>query len=224
VIAAGSTKTIPVAITVLAALVAGCGSEERAATSPPAPTATAADSPEHEAPHGFEPGHTAAVRRYYGEPHEHDGENASIEAKFHQPPKPATGGIGDTIVLTGTNIGVRVRATVTGVSEPAEVERRARPGKRWLAVGLRLRVTGIAILEDQLRQAVVSYAPGGKARVVAGVKASCSNGMDELIRVDVGHRARGCLLFEVPEDARPRELQLALEQVPAEAGGRWSLR
>ena len=57
-----------------------------------------------------------------------------------------------------------------------------------------------------------------------GVEADCSNGFDGTVRIDVGERARGCLLFELPESARPRELQLALETVPAEAGGRWRLR
>ena len=41
------------------------------------------------------------------------------------------------------------------------------------------------------------------------------------MRLDVSRQARGCVLFPATND--PQELQLALEQVPAEAGGRWEL-
>jgi hypothetical protein len=58
---------------------------------------------------------------------------------------------------------------------------------------------------------------------VLGVKAACSRGFDDVVRIDVGASARGCLLFQVPASARPRQFQLALEQVPAAAGGRWRL-
>ena len=58
------------AITVLAALLAGCGSGEpepsAATTAEPTPTPTP-ESPAHvKAAHGFEKGHSQAVRHYYG--------------------------------------------------------------------------------------------------------------------------------------------------------------
>ena len=56
---------------------------------------------------------------------------------------------------------------------------------------------------------------------VLGVEAPCSHGFEGLMRLDVARQARGCVLFPATTD--PRELQLALEQVPAEAGGRWEL-
>ena len=212
------------AIAVVAALAAGCGSgddQEPAAAATPVVTPTPTASSESEAEHGFEPGHSRAVREYYGDVH---GPEAGVEAEYHQPPKPATGGIGDTIVLTGSNIGVRQDVTVTKLIDPATTARRPRPGKRYVAVGLRMESTGITILDDDLNEGLLRYGAHGRARAVLGIKAGCSNGFQRMVRIDVGFGARGCVLFEVPRSARPRQFQLALEGVPAEAGGRWRLR
>lgn len=210
------------AIAAVAVLTAGCGSGDPApsAATTPAPTPTATP-PDNEAEHPFEKGHSRAVRDYYGSPHSHPGDN--IEAEYHQPPRPATGGIGDTITLTGSNIGVRLRVTLTGLSDPVTAARPPRKGTRYVGVNLRLKSTGITIHDDVIEDGLLRYG-GGKARPVMGVKSDCSNGFQGVVRIDVGHRARGCVLFRVPASARPRQFQLALEQVPAEAGGRWRLR
>jgi hypothetical protein len=208
-------------------LVAGCGGDDApraASTTPeattPTPTATATATVTAEP---FEKGHSRAVREYYGGGEAPVPPEADIEAEYHQPPRPATGAIGDTITLTGANIGVRLRTTVTGLVDPVGAARRPDAGKRHVGVGLRLKSTGIAVHDSPLQSARLRYA-GGAAEAVPGVEAECSNGFDGAVRIDVGDEARGCLLFQVPESARPRELLLALETVPAEAGGRWSLR
>jgi hypothetical protein len=216
-------------IAVLAAL-AGCGSNEPepAAVSTPTPdpelAASAAAEPDE---HVFQKGHSKAVRRYYAGAHADpvdDGSNAAVEEEYHQPPRPATGSLGDTIVLTGTNIGVRMRVTPTAVVDPVKGSRPPRDGTRYVAVRLRMRSTGITVLDGELREALLSYGGGRKAQPVLGVESACSNGFEGTVRIDVGNSARGCVLFEVPDGRRPRQLQLALEQVPAEAGGRWGLR
>jgi hypothetical protein len=218
-------------IVVVAAVIAGCGSDESppaAGTTTPTPTPEAvADEHGHEgeAPRGepFEKGHSRAVRKFYGGGDAPVAPEADIEAEYHQPPRPATGGIGDTITLTGTNIGVRLRTTVTGLVDPAEASRQPPAGKRYVGVALRLRSTGIAIHDSPIENALLRY-PGGAARPAPGVKAACSHGFEATVRIDDQAPARGCLLFALPEDAEPREFVLALETVPAEAGGRWSLR
>ena len=177
-----------------------------------------ADTVEHQ----FEKRHSAAVRKYYGDSHAHSTDG-DVEAEYHQPPRPAQAGLGDTITLTGSNIGVRARVTVTGVDGAVSVSRPASPGKRYVAVKLRLRSTGIAVLEGEQREALVRY-QGGAAPVVVGVKAVCSNGFDGTVRIGDQAPMKGCLLFELPRSARPRELQFALETVPVEVGGRWRLR
>jgi hypothetical protein len=54
------------------------------------------------------------------------------------------------------------------------------------------------------------------------VKAPCSKGFQDPLWIDVGSKQRGCLVFA--RTARPAELRFALEQVPADAGGKWNLR
>lgn len=218
-------------IVVVAILVAGCGSDDSlpaASTTTPTPTPEAVvDEHGHEAEAArgepFEKGHSRAVRKYYGGGEAPVAPESDIEAEYHQPPRPATGSIGDTITLTGTNIGVRLRTTVTGLVDAAEASREPPAGKRYVGVELRMRSTGIAIHDSPIENALLRY-PGGAARPAAGVKATCSHGFDDTVRIDDQRPARGCLLFALPEDAEPREFVLALETVPAEAGGRWSLR
>jgi hypothetical protein len=217
-------------IVALGILVAGCGSDDPppAASGPtPEPVADVQEE-EHghaDEPRGepFEKGHSRAVREFYGGGEAPVAPESDIEAEYHQPPRPATGKIGDTITLTGTNIGVRLETTVTELLDPLQAARPPHSGKRYVGIGLELESTGIAIHDSPLESARLRYT-GGAAKPVLGVKADCSNGFDGTVRIDVGLEADGCLVFEVPENAEPRELALALETIPPAAGGRWSLR
>jgi hypothetical protein len=194
-------------------LLAGCGGGENnnARTSTPTPAATEAEASRA---HDLE-GYSQGVIDYYGEPHEHAGDTSgNVEAEYHQPPKPAKAGMGETITLTGTNIGVRMEVTVTGVERVAD---------DLVAVKLRMNNTGITVYEAPLEHATVTY-PGGEPQGVAlDASAECSNGFDEVLRIDTARRRTGCLLFPADGDAVPERFQLALEVVPVEAGGIWNL-
>ena len=120
--------------------------------------------------------------------------DGDVEAEYHQPPRPATGGIGDAITLTGTNIGVRLRTTVTGLVDPAR-------DLRIAAARDALCRRGPAASQHRHRhprrpapeRAADATAGGRTAKPVLGVKASCSNGFDgTAVRIDVG--ARGARL------------------------------
>jgi hypothetical protein len=186
----------------LAALLAGCGESEPAPT--PAPRAT-----------GLE-GYSQGVRDYYVAVHPvpPDDSHAAVEAEYHQPPKPAEAGVGEAITLTGTNIGVRLRATV----------KRVRDAGAYTAVDLALENTGITVYEAPLRQAALTLPDGRTVPLEPGARAGCSHGLDaERVRIDVGKKRTGCLLFPRAGDEAPERLQLALEIVPTEAGGIWNL-
>jgi len=114
--------------------------------------------------------------------------------------------------------------TLEGLADPVAAARPPCDGMRHVGVRLHLRSTGIAVLEDELDNALLTDGAGRRARAITGVKAECSNGFQRLVRLDVSRRTRGCVLFEVPAAARPRQFLLGLEQVPAVAGGRWTLR
>jgi len=195
-----------------AALFAGCGGDDD--PSPPASTPASAEVHEDEAEHDLE-GYSEGVRRYYGTVHDHneiDDPNAAIEAEYHQPPQPAEAGLGEPITLTATNIGVRLAVTVTKVDTVDE----------HTSVHVKLESTGIAIFESEMNSATLTYGDGKPVPVDADAKAECSNGFDEYVRMDVGSTLEGCILFPKGDEA-PTRFQLALEQVPAEAGGIWNL-
>jgi hypothetical protein len=210
-------------IAVLAAVAGGCGSDEPA-PSAGTPAANEAAPEPAATVQGFEPGHSEAVREFYGGDEGVPADpNSDVEAEFHQPPRPAVGGIGDTITLTGLNIGVRIDVTLTRLVDPAETARPPRRGMRYVGVALRMVSTGGANHESRLVSARLRYG-GRAAEPVFGVEAKCSRGFDGVVVVEVGRRARGCLLLQVPERARLREFTLALEQLAAAVGGRWRLR
>jgi hypothetical protein len=186
---------------VFAALFAACGSDD---DKPPAPAPEAA--------HDLE-GYSEGVKRYYGEPHDHeqiDDPNAAVEAEYHQPPDPPESTLGGAITLTATNIGVRLKVTPTKVETV----------RGHTAVHLDLESTGIAIYEGPFTAATLTYGDGEPVPVDVDAEAGCAFG--DYPRLDVGASMSGCLLFPAGEGA-PTRFQLALEQVPADAGGIWDL-
>jgi hypothetical protein len=197
----------------LAAVLAGCGDsaepQDQAATTP-TPTAETHAEAEHDLS-GYSPG----VVEYYGKPHAHaDDAAGSIEAEYHQPPKPAEAALGETITLTGTEIGVRFDVTVTDV-KPVEDD--------LMAVYLKLESTGITIYDRPMEQATVTYPGESPTPLDTEASAKCSNGLDDIVRIDVGRSKKGCLLFPRSGDKLPERFQLALEVVPTLAGGIWNL-
>jgi hypothetical protein len=198
----------------LAAMLAGCGGSSEPQT-PTAATPTATAESESEEQHDLE-GYSPGVVEYYGQSHEHeDSEAGSIEAEYHQPPKPAEAKLGETITLTGTEIGVRFDVTVTDV-KPVEDD--------LMAVYVTLKSTGIAIYDRPMEQASITYPGEEPTPLDTEASAKCSNGLDDIVRIDVLRSRKGCLLFPRSGDKLPERFQLALEVVPTLAGGIWDLR
>ena len=141
-----------------------------------------------------------------------------FEEEYHQPPKPAEAGLGETITLTGTNLGIRLGVTVTGV------ERVKVGARRYTAVKLGLENTGIAIHDDELRAAAVTYGDEASEPLARGREGR----LLERLRVGRAPRRRAqdqrLPAFRVSGSEPPDTFQLALEQVPITAGGIWNLK
>jgi hypothetical protein len=205
-------KAVP--FLVLVALLAGCGNDKPAATPTPVATATATATDDPLA------GYSEGVRKYYAgaDLAAADDPNADAEVKYFQPPRPAEAKVGETITLTGGNIGVQTDVTVTKV-DSIEVG-----GKPFTAVSLELDndAGGMTVFESEIKSAQVLDSDGKPVPVAKrGIKAPCSNGFDDHVPLDVGEKAHGCLLFAGTD---PKQFQLALEAVPVDAGGIWKLR
>ncbi|MDA0184586.1 hypothetical protein OJ997_30065 [Solirubrobacter phytolaccae] len=200
-----------IGVLALAALLAGCGSDNK--TDEPTPSATAA-AEQAAGGHDLD-GYSEGVKKFYGEPHAHEGEGGDVEAEYHQPPLPPETALGGPITLTGSNIGVRL------VMKPTELSREG----DFTVVEFEAENTGIANFEGAFRNAEITYDDGETKPVATREKADCSNGWDaEYLRIDTSAKVEGCLLFPRSGDASPERLQLALEDVPTEAGGIWDLR
>jgi hypothetical protein len=197
----------------LLAVTAGCGHDDRPAASTPAPTS----APPKAAAQDPLAAYSEGVRKYYvgADLAAADDPSADAEVQYFQPPRPAETKAGDAITLTGSNIGVRMKVTVSGV-HPVRVA-----GKPYTAVDVRLDNTGITVYQGELRSATLTLADGKSGTIAGTTKAACSHGLNGDFYLDVGDSKRGCLLFAA--DGSAKQLQLALETVPAEAGGIWNL-
>lgn len=198
----------------LALLLGACGDSGGAPeprTTTPAPVATtAADD------HDLD-GYSEGVKAYYGsEPHPEaePGSVEDVESEYHQPPKPAEAKLGETITLTGSNIGVRLDVTVKDVRRVAD----------YLAVDVEFDSTGITNYQAPFESASVTFPGGRSEKVIADETASCSKDITvPTTFIAVGTKAQGCLLFPGSGDELPERFQFALETVPVEAGGIWNL-
>ena len=200
-------RTLPASV-LLALALGACGDNDRANKPTPTPTAAEADALE---------GYSQGVKDFYGtdvHPETEEGSTEDVEAEYHQPPKPAEAGLGETITLTGTNIGVRMRVTVTGVKRVSSYQ----------AVELEFESTGITNYQGALTSAALTYGDGEPQPLVEGATAPCSKDLGfPSIFIPTGGKASGCLLFPSSESGKPERFQLALETVPVEAGGIWNL-
>jgi hypothetical protein len=197
-----------VASVALALALGACGDNDRANKPTPTPTAAEAE--------GLE-GYSQGVKDFYGtdeHPETEEGTVEDVEAEYHQPPKPAEAGLGGTITLTGTNIGVRMRVTVTGIKRVSSYQ----------AVELEFESTGITNYDGPVSSAALTYGDGEPQPPVEGATAPCSKDFGfPSVFIPVGGKASGCLLFPPSESGEPERFQLALEVVPVEAGGIWNL-
>jgi hypothetical protein len=190
-----------------------CGDKDGAPEprTTPAPAATtAADS------HDLD-GYSEGVKAYYGadaHPEAEPGSIEDVESEYHQPPKPAEAKLGETITLTGSNIGVRLDVTVEQVRRVDD----------YLAVDVALDSTGITNYEGPFENASVTFPDGTSEKAIADETAACSKDFTvPTTFIGVGEQAKGCLLFEPSGSALPERFQFALESVPVEAGGIWNL-
>ncbi len=198
-------------IALSATVLAGCG-DSKPKTDAATPSTAVSPAATADPLEGYSQG----VRDFYkGVPVGEFPDNT--ELAFHQPPKPPEAGIGETITLTGTNLGIRMKVTVTGT------EAVTAGSERYQAVNLRIESAGVAIHDDEFRAATVSYTDGDPQALVKDVEADCSNGFDSIVRIEVGDTASGCLLFPANRLGAPSTFQMALELIPVTAGGIWNL-
>ena len=99
-------KLLVIALLLASSPGAAAASDEPPTAATPAPDGEHAREDEHDA-RGLLGGRQGLLRR---RPRARGPTTAgNVEAEYHQPPKPAEAELGETITLTGTNIGVRLR-------------------------------------------------------------------------------------------------------------------
>ena len=159
-------------------------------------------------------GYSQGVKDFYGSdvhPEAEEGSIEDVEAEYHQPPKPAEAGLGETITLTGTNIGVRMRVTVTGVKRVSSYQ----------AVELELESTGITNYEGALSSAALTYGDGEPQPLVEGATAPCSKdlGFDDRSSSRSGARPAAACCSRPPGPASPSASSSRSRPCPSRPAG-----
>ena len=160
------------------------GDDDRPDAPTPTPTARRPTRPSR-----FEKGHSRAVRQYYGGGERPSRRGGDVEAEYHQPPRPATGG--DRRHDHADRHEHR-RAPRFDGDRPRRPRRAARPpgaGKRYVGVGLRWTAPGSPSTTARSSSARLRYDAGGAAEPVFGVKAGLLERLRRAcVRIDVGGR------------------------------------
>ena len=199
---------------VLLALLAGAAATSRRRRPTPTPDADGRGEADAR-PRGLLAGRQGLLRRATA-PGADERRAEDVEAEYHQPPKPAEAGLGETITLTGTNIGVRMRVTVTDVERVGDLQGR-RAGAREHR---HHRTTRRAAAAPPLTYADGEPQPrrAGRERAAAPTTSTCRS-----CGSTVGARPAAACCSRASGDEKPERFQLALEIVPADAGGIWNL-
>jgi hypothetical protein len=164
-----------------ASLIAGCGTTAAEVAPQEHTPAPARSTP---APHSDDYHHyygAEAITAPVGDQH------IDVEIEYHQPPRPAKTEAGKSIVLTATNIGVRLKVKLEKIGVVG----------RYTAVHLSLENTGMTVHDDAFRIATLSY-DNGRTVAVKATKLACSKGFDDVVRLDVARHRTGCLAFPDP--------------------------
>jgi hypothetical protein len=109
---------------------------------------------------------------------------------------------------------VRFKVTPTKV-EPV--------GDDLMAVHIRMKSTGVTQYNRPMEMASITYPGEPPTPLDPEATAKCSNGLDDIVFIEVNRSRKGCLLFPRSGDKMPERFQLALEVVPTVAGGIWNL-
>jgi Domain of unknown function (DUF4352) len=133
--------------------------------------------------------------------------------------------VGDTITLHGYEDGEQMAVTVTRLYDPAAAAQYLGPrrGRKYVAVDLVLKNTGTKAYSDS---------PGNGATLLDTRDHGYTETLSETtscqyigssVKIAPGSKRAGCLIFEVPKDAKPAVFQFGLDSGFADETGEWQL-
>ncbi|TGB16005.1 DUF4352 domain-containing protein [Streptomyces sp. MZ04] len=144
------------------------------------------------------------------------------------PPEPEPEpGIGATLSLEGNTRGERLDVTVLKVVDPAHTANQIfapEPGNRYVAVQFQLKNTGDAPYKDSPGNgAVLVDADGQHFDSALFAKTTAGPSFPGSVSISPGDTARGVITFELPDSAKPVQVQFAMNSGFSDDVGEWTL-
>lgn len=144
-------------------------------------------------------------------------------------PKKQTAQIGDALTLTGQEPGQQIAVTLKKWADPAKSSdefMKPQDGQRWVAGQFELKNTGTKAYSDS---------PGNGAQVadtkgqrfhatIAGGNLTVGAEMTSALKLPVGEKALGWIVFEIPTGAKPKSVQFTMNSGFAEQTGQWTIK
>ncbi|MEV0116788.1 DUF4352 domain-containing protein [Streptomyces sp. NPDC050844] len=136
-------------------------------------------------------------------------------------------GIGATLSLERNTRGERLDVTVLKVVDPARTTNQIfapEPGNRFVAVQFQLKNTGEAPYKDSpVNGAVLVDADGQHFDAALFAKTSAGPSFPASVSISPGDTARGFITFELPDAAKPVQVQSAMNSGFSDDVGEWTL-
>ena len=186
-----------IAALAVSAVAVGC-SDGKISTTPVPPTGTSASAPVASAP-GTPTGAPAAAPQAE---------------------------VGDTLDLTGDDVGARMAVEVTRVVDPAPAAdefSNPDPGDRLVSVQFSLRNTGSAVYSDSPSNGAQIVDSSGQGYDSSFDNTSAGPPFPAIEHVAPGDSALGYVTFEVPDGVRVAQVQLTLDSGYADDTGQWDV-
>lgn len=143
-------------------------------------------------------------------------------------PKKQTAKIGDTLTLTGQEPGQKLAVTITKWDDPAKSSSeymQPQDGQRWVAAQFELKNTGKTAYRDSPSNgAQVADSKGQRFNAtIAGGPLTSGPEMAADLKLPVGDKALGWIVFEIPKDSKPTNIQFAMNSGFAQHTGQWTI-
>jgi hypothetical protein len=158
------------------------------------------------------------------------GSNSNQSNEDAPVPMPPTGTqttqVGRAMTLAGLSAGEQVSVTVTKVynyAQPADQYNEPTAGEKLFAVALRFKNTGSSEYSDSPGNSVTIYDSNGGSYQTDFYDAIECSSFQPTINVQVGSSSVGCVVFDVPNDAKITKVQVILDSGYGPQTGEWKI-
>jgi hypothetical protein len=133
--------------------------------------------------------------------------------------------LGDPITLEGAD--TKMVVTASNIADPADVgpyDESLEEGSRFVAVDFQLKNVGETTYDDSPSNGAVLITRDGRqaqSSLVSG--GACGDGFYASATISAGANRRGCIVFEVPGDAKVGTVQFTLDSGFGPQAGEWKV-